>query len=341
MRSDVNRCWRLVSRPVGLLKDSDFTFSEEPIPEPKADGELLVRTLYLSVDPTQRIWLDRDSYVPAIPIGDVVRAGGVGKVVRSNSPDFAPGDLVQGLLGWQDYALLRAGKRELLPASKLPPGISPELALSVFGVTGLTAYFGLLHVGRVKEGETVVVSGAAGATGMMAGQIAKVKGCRAIGIAGGPEKCVWLTGELGFDASIDYRSEDVAARLRELCPSGIDIYFDNVGGAILDAALAQLAMRGRVVLSGAIGDYTASEAPPGPKNYVNLLMKRGRMEGFIVTDHLGHFNEAVSDLVGWVSAGKIKNRVDVQEGLERAPATLNRLFTSANTGKQLLKVADA
>ncbi|WP_437336798.1 NADP-dependent oxidoreductase [Sorangium sp. So ce394] len=340
MRSDVNRCWRLASRPVGLLKDSDFTFREEPVPEPKADGDILVRTLYLSVDPTQRIWLARDSYMPAVPIGDVVRAGGVGKVVRSNSPDFAPGDLVQGLLGWQDYAILTAGKRELLPASKLPPGIPPELALSVFGVTGLTAYFGLLHIGRVKEGETVVVSGAAGATGMMVGQIAKAKGCRAIGIAGGPEKCAWITGELGFDTAIDYRSEDVAARLRELCPSGIDVYFDNVGGAILDAALAELAMRGRVVLCGAIGDYTESESPPGPKNYINLLMRRGRMEGFIVTDFLGQVNEAVSDLAGWVSSGKIKNRVDVQEGLEKAPATLNRLFTSANTGKQLLKVAD-
>lgn len=340
MRSDVNRCWRLVSRPVGLLKNSDFTLNEEPIPEPKADGEVLVRTLYLSVDPAQRIWLDRDSYMPAIPIGDVVRAAGVGEVVRSNSPDFAPGDLVQGLLGWQDYALLRSGKRELLSATKLPPGISPELALSVFGITGLTAYFGLLHIGRVKEGETVVVSGAAGATGMMVGQIAKVKGCRAIGIAGGPEKCAWLTGELGFDASIDYRSEDVAARLRELCPSSIDIYFDNVGGAILDAALAELAMRGRVVLCGAIGDYIASEPPPGPKNYLNLIMKRGRMEGFIVTDHFGHLDEAVSDLASWVSAGKIKNRVDVQEGLEKAPASLNRLLTSANRGKQLLKVAE-
>lgn len=340
MRSDVNRCWRLVSRPVGLLKNSDFTFNEEPIPEPKADGEVLVRTLYLSVDPAQRIWLDRDSYMPAIPIGDVVRAAGVGEVVRSNSPDFAPGDLVQGLLGWQDYALLRSGERELLSATKLPPGISPELALSVFGITGLTAYFGLLHIGRVKEGETVVVSGAAGATGMMVGQIAKVKGCRAIGIAGGPEKCAWLTGELGFDASIDYRSEDVAARLRELCPSSIDIYFDNVGGAILDAALAELAMRGRVVLCGAIGDYIASEPPPGPKNYMNLIMKRGRMEGFIVTDHFGHLDEAVSDLASWVSAGKIKNRVDVQEGLEKAPASLNRLLTSANRGKQLLKVAE-
>ncbi|KYF66175.1 NADP-dependent oxidoreductase [Sorangium cellulosum] len=340
MKSDVNRCWRLASRPVGMLKDSDFTFGEEPVPEPKADGEILVRTLYLSVDPTQRIWLDRDSYMPAIPIGDVVRAFGVGKVVRSNSPEFAPGDLVQGLLGWQDYAVLASGKAALVPAMKLPPGTSPELALSVFGVTGLTAYFGLLDVGRVQQGETVVVSGAAGATGMMVGQIAKLKGCRAIGIAGGPEKCAWLTGELGFDAAIDYRSEDVAARLHGLCPSAIDVYFDNVGGAILDAALAELAMRGRVVLCGAIGDYNASELPAGPRNYLNLLVRRGRMEGFIVSDYFNRLGEAVSDLGAWVSSGKIKNRVDVQEGIEKAPATLNRLFTSANTGKQLLKVAD-
>ncbi|MGK3990975.1 NADP-dependent oxidoreductase [Sorangium sp. So ce136] len=339
MRSDSNRCWRLASRPVGLIKDSDFTFGEEPIPEPK-DGEILVRTLYLSVDPTQRIWLDRDSYMPAVAIGDVVRAGGLGKVVRSNSPAFAPGDIVQGLLGWQDYAVLATGKDSLLPATKLPPGLAPELALSVFGVTGLTAYFGLLDIGRVKQGETVVVSGAAGATGMMVGQIARLKGCRAIGIAGGPEKCAWLTGELGFDAAIDYRSENVEARLGELCPSGIDVYFDNVGGAILDAALAHLAMRGRVVLCGSIGDYNASEAPAGPRNYLSLLLKRGRMEGFIVSDYFDRLEEAVSDLGGWVSSGELKNRVDVQEGLEKAPATLNRLFTSANVGKQLLKVAD-
>ncbi|WP_437691021.1 NADP-dependent oxidoreductase [Sorangium sp. So ce176] len=340
MKSDVNRCWRLASRPVGMIKDSDFTFGEEPVPEPKADGEILVRTLYLSVDPTQRIWLDRDAYMPAIPIGDVVRSFGVGKVVRSNNPEFAAGDLVQGMLGWQDYAVLASGNAAAIPATKLPPGISPELALSVFGVTGLTAYFGLLDVGRVQQGETVVVSGAAGATGMMVGQIAKLKGCRAIGVAGGPEKCAWLTGELGFDAAIDYRSEDVAARLHELCPSGIDVYFDNVGGAILDAALAELAMRGRVVVCGAIGDYNASELPAGPRNYLNLLIRRGRMEGFIVSDYFNRLGEAIPDLGAWVSSGKIKNRVDVQEGLEKAPATLNRLFTSANVGKQLLKVAD-
>jgi NADPH-dependent curcumin reductase len=334
MKSEMNRCWRLAARPVGMFKDSDFLFGEEQVPQPGED-EILVRTLYLSVDPTQRMWISRDTYMPAVPLGDVVRAFGAGKVVASKHPGYAPGDIVQGLLGWQDYAVLGSTG---LPA-KVPPGVPLELSLSTFGITGMTAYFGLLEIGRPSAGETVVVSGAAGATGMMVGQIAKIKGCRVIGIAGGAEKCRWITGELGFDAAIDYKVEDVGARLAELCPGAIDIYFDNVGGSILDAALAQLALRGRVVQCGIISEYNATDVA-GIKNYTNLLIQRGRLEGFIISDYWSRFGEAAAELGAWLSAGKIKNQIDVQEGLENAPAVLRRLFTGANSGKQLLKVAD-
>jgi len=335
--TEMNRSWRLAARPQGMIKDSDFTWTEEPAPTDPGPGKILVRTLYLSVDPTQRIWIQTDSYMPAVRIGEVVRAGGAGRVVASNVPGFSPGDIVSGLVGWQDYAVLEPST---WGPSKIPPGVPLTSALSLFGLTGLTAYFGLLEVGKLKEGETVVVSGAAGATGSVVGQIAKIKGCRVVGIAGGPEKCAWIKDDLGFDAAIDYRSEDVGKRLSELCPKGIDVYFDNVGGAILDAALARLAMRGRVVLCGAIGDYNATEPPAGPKNYLNLLIQRGRMEGFIVSDFGKRFGEAIGDLARWASEGKLKDRVDVLSGLENAPAALRRLFTGANRGKQLVKVAD-
>jgi hypothetical protein len=297
---------------------------------------VLVRNLMLSSDPTQRGWIAIDTYLPAVKIGEVVRSMGAGRVVASNNPDFAVGDIVSGLVGWQDYVVMNP-KGQL---NKLPPGAQLKLAMSVFGLNGVTAYFGLLDVGRPVEGETVVVSGAAGATGSVVGQIAKIKGCRVIGIAGGAEKCHWLTAEAGFDAAIDYKSEDVHARLKELCPKGIDIFFDNVGGDILDAALARLAMRGRVVLCGAIAAYNATERPPGPKNYRDLIIQRGRMEGFIVFDYMKRAPEAIGALGGWVQAGKIKNKIDVQRGLENAPATLRRLFEGRNEGKQLLRVAE-
>jgi NADPH-dependent curcumin reductase len=243
---------------------------------------------------------------------------------------------VSGLVGWQDHVVMKPHGQ----LNKLPPGAPLELAMGALGLTGLTAYFGLLEVGRPVAGETVVVSGAAGATGSVVGQIAKIKGCRAIGIAGGAEKCRWLTDEAGFDAAIDYKSENVSARLKELCPKGIDIFFDNVGGDILDAALARLAMQGRIVLCGGIANYNATEPPPGPKNYLNLVTKRGRMEGFLVLDYMSRSGEAIWDLAGWVQAGKIKHKVDVQHGLENAPATLRRLFDGRNDGKQLLRVAE-
>jgi NADPH-dependent curcumin reductase CurA len=324
----------LASRPEGLVDDGNFRFVEEPVPV-AGDGQLLVRNLYLSIDPTQRGWMARDTYLPAVTIGDVMRSMTVGRVVASRVDGYAEGDVVSGMLGWQDYAVVDGGRG----LTKLPPGVPIPLAMSVFGVTGLTAYFGLLEVGRPKAGETVVVSGAAGATGSVVGQIARIKGCRAVGIAGGPEKCRALVEQFGFDAAIDYKSEDVGKRLRELCPKGIDVFFDNVGGEILDDALANLAMRGRVVLCGAISQYSEKEQR-GPKNYLALLVRRGRMEGFLIMDHLSRAMEAVAELAGWVAAGKIRSETDIVEGLENAPRALRRLFLGENRGKQLVKIAD-
>jgi NADPH-dependent curcumin reductase CurA len=337
MANQSNRRWLLASRPQGMVEDTNFRWVEEPAPVPGAD-EILVRTLYLSADPTQRGWMARDTYLPAVKIGEVMRSFAVGRVVESRSDAYASGDLVQGLFGWQDYARVKATGPTA--PTKLLPGVPIPLAMSALGLTGITAYFGLLEVGKPQAGESVVVSGAAGATGLVTGQIARIKGCRAIGIAGGKEKCEWLVKQARFDAAIDYKSEDVAKRLAELCPKGVDVYFDNVGGDLLDIALAQLAMRGRVVLCGAIAAYNDADLRPGPKHYLNLLLKRGRMEGFIVVDYMKRAPEAVMQLFAWVQSGELVNRVDVQEGLENAPRALRRLFLGENQGKQLLKIAE-
>lgn len=334
----INRRWVLAERPKGMIEARHFRLEEVPIPELEADGEILVRNLYLSMDPTQRGWLAYDTYLPAVAIGEVVRSGAVGLVEASRNPEFAVGDLVQGLFGWQDYArILATGPGK---PTKLVPGVPIPLAMSALGMTGITAYFGLLDVGRPKAGETVVVSGAAGATGSIVGQIARIKGCRTVGIAGGKAKCDWLVGEAKFDAAIDYKSEKVGVRLRELCPDGIDVYFDNVGGDLLDTALARLAMRGRIVLCGAIAAYNDTDLRPGPKNYSNLIIKRGRMEGFLVFDYMKRAPEAVMELWGWIQAGQLHHQVDVKEGLENAPAALRRLFVGENIGKQLVKIAE-
>ena len=336
MSERVNRQWILASRPAGEIEDGTFELRTGPVPEPK-DGEILVRNLYLSFDPTQRGWInDAPGYVEPVQIGEVMRAGSVGRVEVSHHPDFAEGDMVAGAFGWQDYAI--SDGTGLMAPRKLPPVMEPTHALSVYGITGLTAYFGMLDIGEPKEGETVVVSGAAGATGSVAGQIAKIKGCRVIGIAGGPEKCGWLTSEANFDEAIDYKSEDVAARLHELCPNGVDVYFDNVGGDTLDAVLANLALKARVVLCGAISTGYTTEAPTGPSNYLALLLQRARMEGFIILDYAERFPEAVMQLAQWVGEGRIVFQEDLQHGLENAPATLKRLFNGQNRGKQLLEI---
>jgi NADPH-dependent curcumin reductase CurA len=337
MTHPTNRQWLLARRPRGSWSADDFRWSESPAPEP-AEGEVLVRNLYLSCDPTQRGWIAGDTYLPAVRIGEVMRSFAVGEVVNSRDPQFRPGELVQGLFGWQDYCATRQGGP--YPILPVPSDVPIETAMSILGNTGMTAYFGLLDVGRPNPGETVVVSGAAGATGSAVGQIAKIKGCRAIGIAGGAEKCRYLTSELGFDAAIDYKSENVMTRLRETCPKGIDVYFDNVGGRILDAALIHLAFRGRVVICGAMSMYNEAALPPGPRNYLNLLIRRGRMEGFVVIDYMPRAAEAITALAGWLREGKLRDQIDLQHGLENAPAAVARLFKGENRGKQLLKIAD-
>lgn len=334
-----NRQWLLAKRPHGVVTRDNFEYAEGPIPEP-GDGEVLVRNLFLSFDPTQRGWMeDRESYLPPVQIGEPMRAGSIGQVVESNNADFSKGDLVQTTGGWQDFLVVAPGQG-VMGLSKVPDGVPPDMMLSVLGVTGLTAYFGLLDLGEPKEGETVLVSGAAGATGSVAGQIAKIKGCRVVGIAGGPEKCRWLKEEVGFDDVIDYKNEDVDARIAETCPNKVDVFFDNVGGDILEAALNHINMKARVVLCGGISAYNATEPVPGPTNLMNLVIMRGRMEGFIVIDYMHRAGEAIADLMQWIQAGDLKYQVDMQEGFDNIPDTLNRLFTGKNLGKQLLKIAD-
>lgn len=336
---NTNRQWLLAKRPHGMVGKENFEYKESVIPTP-GDGEVLVRNLYLSFDPTQRGWMeDAESYLPPVQLGEPMRAGSVGQVAESNHPDFAIGDLVQTTGGWQDF-VVAAPDQGVMGLSKVPDGVPPEMMMSVLGVTGLTAYFGLLDLGEPKQGETVLVSGAAGATGSIAGQIAKIKGCRVVGIAGGPEKCRWLKEEVGFDEVIDYKNENVDLRIGETCPNKVDVFFDNVGGDILEAALNHINMRARVVLCGGISSYNATEPVPGPVNLMNLVIMRARMEGFIVIDYMHKAGEAVQELMGWVQSGQLKYEVDLQEGFENIPDTLQRLFTGQNVGKQLLKIAD-
>ena len=334
--SDRNRRLLLAERPSAMVGEQTVSLDETEIPEPGAE-EALAQVRYLSIDPTIRTWMDdAPGYLPPIAIGEVVRSGGVAEVLSSNSERYAIGDYVFGMTGWQDYVIAGEGGRTM---QVLPAGVSPTTALGVLGVNGMTAYFGLLDVGKLKEGDTVVISGAAGATGSTAGQIAKLKGAaKVVGIAGGPRKCAWLVEELGFDAAIDYKNEDVAARLRETCADGIDLYFDNVGGPILDACLAQLALRGRVVLCGAISSYNKRERPAGPSNYAALIIRRGRMEGFIILDYFDRFEQAQAELARWLAAGEIKAAEHIVEGLEHAPEALNLLFTGGNTGKVMVRV---
>jgi len=332
------RRWLLKSRPNGPLKDSDFELVTVPMPD-IADGEFLVKMTHFSFDPTQRGWLGGDTYLPAVPIGGVVRAGGIGEVVASKHPGFAVGDVVQGAFGWQEHAVSN-GMTEAGPATKVRAGVAPEQALGVFGTTGLTAWFGLTEIGQPKAGDTILVSGAAGATGSVVVQIGKALGCTVIGIAGGPEKCRWVVETAGADACIDYRAGGVARQIREHARLGVNVVFENVGGEILDAALANLAQGARVVLCGGISSYndTAEDRQPGLRNYMNLTVMRGRMEGFIVLDFAKRYGEGVAELAKLMAAGKLKTAEDVAHGFENCPATLRRLFEGKNFGKQLLKV---
>ena len=336
MTTPMNRVAKLASRPVGMVTAENFSFESVPVEHP-GEGEVLVKVLAISLDPAMRGWMnDAKSYIAPVEIGAVMRAGGAGKVVESNHPDFKPGDYVTGITGVQEYARL-PGKG----VHKIDLSFAPLTAyLGVLGMPGMTAYFGLLDVGAAKEGETVVVSGASGAVGAVVGQIAKIKGCKVIGIAGGIDKCDYTVKELGFDAVIDYKAQDVKKALREHCPKGIDVYFDNVGGDILDAALANLAFKGRVAICGAISVYNATTPPKGPANYLSLLVNRARMEGFIVFDFAARYGEAARAMAGWIKEGKLKHREDVIDGgVDAFVTTLNKLFTGENFGKLVLTIA--
>jgi hypothetical protein len=330
-----NRRWVLRERPLGMPRRTDFELREEPLPQP-GDGEFVVRNLYLSCDPAQRSWLARDTYVPKIAIGETMRAGAAGQVVASRHAQFKEGDVVFGMFGWQDYAV--SDGRGFVDVTRLPRGVPIPLCLSALGLTGLTAYYGMIEVGAVMAGQNVLVSGAAGATGSVAAQIAKIRGARVVGIAGGPKKCEYLTRELGLDAAIDHRAGNLPARLKELFPRGVDVFFDNVGGETLDAALLHLAPRARVVMCGAISVYNDMEHTPPLKNYNRLMVVRARMEGILVTDYAARFPEAARQLAQWVGEGRVRSEVDIVEGLEQAPEALARLFTGANLGKQLVRL---
>ncbi|MGH9675572.1 MAG: NADP-dependent oxidoreductase [Candidatus Acidiferrum sp.] len=331
----INHQFRLAARPVGMPKRGDWNYTEEPVRDP-GDGEVLIKVLYVSLDPAMRGWMNEGkSYIRPVAIGEVMRAGGAGKVIASNNPKFAVGDYAYGTTGIQEYCLASGNE-----FNKVDPKIVPlPVYLSALGMTGMTAYFGLLDVGQPKAGDTVVVSGAAGATGSVVGQIAKIKGGRVVGIAGGAEKCAYLQKDLGFDGAIDYKSENLPKALRERCPKGIDVYFDNVGGDTLDAVLAQINLGARIAICGAISQYNNTTPIKGPSNYLSLLINRASMKGFIVFDYTARFGEAARDIAGWLKAGKLKSREDIVDGLQTFPETLLKLFKGENKGKLLIKVA--
>ena len=334
-----NQQVRLASRPVGLPTRDNWRFTTEPIPEPAAGG-VLVKSLFLSLDPAMRGWMnDVKSYIPPVGIDEVMRAIGIGVVVASKNPAFKVGDHVSATLGIQAYCLIPEDQIKRSGIFRIDTTVGTATQwLNVLGMPGMTAYFGLLDVGQPKPGDTVVVSGAAGAVGQTVGQLARAKGCRAVGIAGGPAKCDWVVNELGFDACIDYKGGNVRDGLKQHCPDGVDVYFDNVGGEILDHVLARLARKARIVICGAISQYNNTEPVQGPKNYMSLLVNRARMEGMVVFDYADRYPAAIAELAGLLKAGKIKSREDIVTGLETFPETLLKLFNGENFGKLVLQV---
>lgn len=330
---------RLASRPVGLPTRDNWSFTSEPVTEP-GPGGVLVKTLSLSLDPAMRGWMNEGkSYIPPVEIGAVMRAGGVGKVIASQNPAFAVGDYVNAGLDVQEYCLIPEAQIKRSGMFKIDPRMGLTAWLNVLGMPGMTGYFGLMDVGQPKPGETVVVSGAAGAVGQTVGQIAKLKGCRVVGIAGGKAKCDWVVRELGFDACIDYKAGDVKAGLKEHCPKGVDIYFDNVGGDILDAVLTRITRGARIIICGAISQYNNTTPVKGPANYLSLLVNRARMEGIVVFDYADRYPVAIAEMAGYLKEGKMKSKEDVVEGLENFPETLLKLFNGENFGKLVLQVA--
>lgn len=324
----------LASRPVGLPKNENWKIETVEAGQP-AEGEFLAEVLYISLDPAMRGWINEGkSYVDAVGIGEVMRAGGVARVIQSSNPGFTVGDYVAGSSGVQKYWI--SNGRDV---RKVDPELAPlPKYLGVLGMPGMTAYFGILEVGELKAGDTVLVSGAAGAVGAIVGQIAKIKGCRVVGIAGGEDKCSYLTGELGFDAAIDYKSESLYPAVKRHCPEGIDVYFDNVGGETLDVALAHLRLNARVVICGAISQYNRTTPMKGPENYLSLLINRAKMEGFIVFDFAADYAKAAHDMSRWIDEGSLQAREHIVEGLETFPETLLMLFDGRNQGKLIIKV---
>ena len=340
MSTDVNRRIRLRARPEGRIDDTTFELVEEAVPEP-GDGQALIRNLFLSIDPTNRVWIrEEPSYLPPVEIGEVMRSGGIGRVVASKNDGFPVGSLVTGLLGWQDYVL--AGEGESTLAMPLPEDIDAPLEslVGMLGLTGITAYYGIEEIGKPQGGETVVVSAAAGAVGSVAGQLAKLHGARVVGIAGGADKCSWLVDELGFDAAVDRHDPRWKELLREACPDGVDVDFENVGGEIMDQVFGMLNMHARVILCGLISQYNDKEPPRGPANFMRFVSHRVKAQGFIIIDYLPHFPEATAQLAQWASEGKVKHRDTVVDGLEKAPDAVNMLFEGENFGKLMVKVAD-
>ncbi len=335
---NVNRRFLLRERPAGRIDDRTFELVEEAVPE-IGDGEALVRTRWISLDPTNRTWIGEiPTYLPPVAIGEVMRAGGLGEVVASNSPNYRVGQLVWGLTGWQDYLVASASA----PMMAVPEiaDVSPSLYLGALGMTGLTAYVGIFDIGRPKPGETVVVSAAAGAVGSVAGQLAKIEGARVVGIAGGAKKCALLTDELGFDAAVDYKAADWREQLKAATADGIDVDFENVGAEIMEAVFSRLNVRARVALCGLISGYNddAAAVSAGPRNFGHLLVQRVHLEGFIVLDHFGRAGEIVPQLAGWIAEGKLKAQETVVEGFEQLPVAINMLFDGENTGKLVVKL---
>ncbi|MFM2042142.1 MAG: hypothetical protein RLY86_718 [Pseudomonadota bacterium] len=331
----LNRQWILKDRPRGGNFAEVLDLRESPAEMP-GEGQIRVRTIYLSLDPTNAVWMQYDTYLPAVPLNGPMHGLVLGLVDASNHPKFKVGDLVSGLGRWADYHVTDGTGWGKLPNI---PGLPLTAYLGPLGMTGATAYFGLLDVGRPKEGETVLVSAAAGAVGSIVGQIAKLKGCRVVGIAGGAEKCDWLTGELGFDAAVDYKASGWCKALRAACPKGVDVYFENVGGEITEAALDLLNVRGRIPFCGAISGYNATEPQPGPKNLAVLVAKRARMEGFLVLDYTPRLGEMYQEMGPWIAAGKIKWKVDLDQGLENTLTSFTKLFTGGNVGKLAVQVS--
>jgi NADPH-dependent curcumin reductase CurA len=330
-----NHRFTLAARPVGMVKASDFAYEEDELREPR-DGEFVVQNRYISLDPAMRGWMNEGkSYIRPVEIGEVMRAGAIGKVVESKHPRFAVGSYALGTFGLQEYAISNGEA-----VTPVDPRVAPlPVMLSTLGMPGLTAYFGLLDIGKPVAGQTVVVSGAAGAVGSVVGQIAKIHGCRTVGIAGGADKCRYLT-ELGFDAAIDYKAGDIKAALREHCPKGIDVFFDNVGGDILDAALTRLAPRARIVICGAISQYNNTAPVKGPSNYLSLLVNRASMTGMVVFDYTARYPAAVAEMAQWMAAGKLRSKEDIVPGLSQFPQALLKLFTGENNGKLLLELPE-